>query len=95
MSTAGPYLSQPLTVGGIHLKNRIAMPAMGTGLADPAGFVNDETIAYYRRRAAGGVGMLTVEASLIAASSHGVGPELRLHDDIFLPGLERLATSVK
>ena len=68
---------------------------MGTGLPDEEGFVTDETIAYYARRAAGGVGMISLEASLIAPESFVVGPELRLHDERFIPGLRRLAAAVQ
>jgi len=68
---------------------------MGTGLPDHRGHVTEETIAYYRRRAKGGVGLIVVEASLIAPESHGVGPELRLHGREFLPGLRRLAAAVR
>jgi 2,4-dienoyl-CoA reductase (NADPH2) len=88
-------LFEPLQIAGMSLRNRVVMPPMGTNLAEPGGFVNDATIAYYHRRAVGGVGMLTVEASLIAPESHGVGPELRLHGDEFIPGLRHLSSAVK
>jgi len=70
------------------------MCPMGTGLPDEEGFVTDETVAYYARRAAGGVGLISLEASLIAPESFVVGPELRLHDEAFVPGLRRLADAV-
>jgi hypothetical protein len=65
------------------------MPPMGTGLPEHDGTVNERTIAYYRRRAEGGVGLITIEASLIAPDSYGVGPEMRLHGSEFVPGLKR------
>jgi 2,4-dienoyl-CoA reductase (NADPH2) len=87
-------LFSPLGLGGFEVENRLVMPPMGTGLPDADGKINDETVAYYRRRAHGGVGMVCVEASLVMESAHGVGPEIRLHDDRFAPGLERLAAAV-
>jgi 2,4-dienoyl-CoA reductase (NADPH2) len=87
-------LFSPITVGGMRLRNRIVMPPMGTGLPAKDGHVTPDTVAYYRRRAQGGVGLLCVEASLIAADVHGVGPEIRVHDDVFAPGLRDLASAV-
>ena len=87
-------LFSPLQFAGITMRNRIAMCPMGTGLPDEDGFVTDETVAYYNRRAAGGVGLICLEASLIAPESFVVGPELRLHDEVFVPGLRRLADAV-
>ena len=91
---AGPRLFEPCEVAGLQLKNRVVMPPMGTGLPDHEGFVTDETIAYYERRARGGVGMIVLEASLISPDAFGVGPELRLHDSAYVPGLRRLADAI-
>ncbi|HEX5195330.1 MAG TPA: NAD(P)/FAD-dependent oxidoreductase [Solirubrobacteraceae bacterium] len=91
---AGPRLFEPYEVAGLRLRNRVVMPPMGTGLPDHDGFVTDETIAYYERRARGGVGMMILEASLVSPDAFGVGPELRLHDRSYVPGLRRLADAV-
>ena len=71
------------------------MPAMGTGLPEHDGTCNDATIAYYRRRAEGGVGMITIEASLVSPDAYGVGPELRLHGEEYIPGLQRLVEALR
>lgn len=90
----GPRLFEPCEVAGLQLRNRVVMPPMGTGLPDHEGFVTDETVAYYERRARGGVGMMILEASLVSPDAYGVGPELRLHDSKYVPGLRRLADAV-
>jgi 2,4-dienoyl-CoA reductase-like NADH-dependent reductase (Old Yellow Enzyme family)/thioredoxin reductase len=87
-------LFEPFEVAGIKLPNRLVMPPMGTGLPDHEGFVTDETIAYYRRRAQGGIGLISIEASLVSPDAYGVGPELRLHEEQYVPGLRRLADAV-
>jgi 2,4-dienoyl-CoA reductase (NADPH2) len=53
-----PRLFAPLDLGFTHLKNRILMGSMHTGLEEigPEGF--DRMAAYYAERAAGGVGMI-------------------------------------
>jgi 2,4-dienoyl-CoA reductase-like NADH-dependent reductase (Old Yellow Enzyme family)/thioredoxin reductase len=88
-------LAEPFELAGLRLPNRIVMPAMGTGLPEHDGTCNDATIAYYRRRAEGGVGMITLEASLVSPDAYGVGPELRLHGEEFVPGLRRLVDELR
>jgi 2,4-dienoyl-CoA reductase-like NADH-dependent reductase (Old Yellow Enzyme family)/thioredoxin reductase len=84
-------LFEPLSFAGLTLKNRLMMAPMGTCL-DRGGFITDETIAYYRRRAQGGVGTITVEGCLV--SSDTVGPEPGIHGPQFLPGLRRLVEAL-
>lgn len=88
-------LFEPCEVAGLKLANRLVMPPMGTGLPDHDGHVTEETIAYYRRRAQGGVGLISLEASLVSPDAYGVGPEIRLHNESSIPGLTKLATAVK
>ena len=95
VSTTTDQLFSPFDIGGLHLPNRIVMPAMGTGLPEHDGTCNDATIAYYVRRAQGGVGMITIEASLVSPDAYGVGPELRLHGEEYIPGLRRLVEALR
>ncbi|MDQ8043672.1 MAG: FAD-dependent oxidoreductase [Solirubrobacteraceae bacterium] len=81
-------LFAPLQIGNLTLKNRIVMPPMGTGL-DDHGAMNDASIAYYRRRATGGTGVITIEALLVDPETRG--PEPRIYADEYLPGLTRTA----
>ncbi len=88
-------LFSPGRIGPVEIRNRVIMPSMTTRLADTEGRVTDATIAYYRARAAGGVGLITVEM----ASPEPVGRhrhrELGIYDDRFLPGLERLVAELQ
>ena len=54
-------LFSPFRIGKLELKNRIVMPPMATNFAGTDGKVNDRHIAYYVRRAQGGVGYITFE----------------------------------
>jgi 2,4-dienoyl-CoA reductase (NADPH2) len=94
-ATTFTRLAEPFEVAGLRLPNRIVMPAMGTGLPEHDGTCNEPTIAYYRRRAEGGVGMITIEASLVSPDAYGVGPELRLHGEEFVPGLTQLVDALR
>lgn len=53
-------LFRPLSVRGVHLKNRIVMAPM-TRESAPGGVPGDDIARYYRRRAAGGAGLIVTE----------------------------------
>jgi dimethylglycine catabolism A len=89
-----PRLLQPARIGPLALKNRVIMAPMTTRKADAEGFVTEAAIAYYRARAEGGVGLITVEmASPEKAGKHRKF-ELGIHDDRFLPRLARFVDAI-
>ncbi|MEV5848566.1 FAD-dependent oxidoreductase [Streptomyces sp. NPDC051985] len=85
-------LFEPVRLGGLTLRNRLVMAPMGTCL-DADGYITDDTIAYYRRRAEGGIGTITVEGCLVSADT--VGPEPRISERRYLPGLRRLVEALR
>ncbi|MDP3747680.1 MAG: 12-oxophytodienoate reductase [Phenylobacterium sp.] len=76
-------LFEPFTVNGLTLPNRIAMAPMGRHFSRD-GRPSDDYVAYYARRAAGGVGLVTSEATPVPhpaaahaptySAYHGEGP---------------------
>jgi 2,4-dienoyl-CoA reductase-like NADH-dependent reductase (Old Yellow Enzyme family) len=54
-------LFQPLTLGGVTLRNRFVMPAMQIGFTEHCG-PSERTIDYLRGRAAGGAGLIFSES---------------------------------
>jgi len=54
-------LFSPISIGTLKIQNRIVMPPMATHYSTPEGFVTDRQIAYYVKRAKGGVGYITTE----------------------------------
>ncbi len=91
-SAATRVLFTPLDLGGLRLRNRLIMAPMGTCL-DEGGYITEETIAYYVRRAAGGVGTICVEGCLV--SDETVGPEPKISGPQYLPGLRRLVEALR
>ena len=85
-------LFSPFDLGGLRLRNRLIMAPMGTCL-DQGGHITDDTIAYYVRRAQGGVGTITVEGMLV--SEETVGPEPKISGPQYLPGLKRLVAALR
>src|ERR1700704_313410 len=61
---AGVHLLQPLTLGPRTPRNRIVFGPHETNLARGRA-VSDRHVAYYRRRAAGGVGTIVVEEASV------------------------------
>ncbi len=55
-------LNSPGHIGALQIKNRAVMTAARTLLSDDAGRMTEDLIAYYERRAAGGVGLIITEA---------------------------------
>jgi dimethylglycine catabolism A len=93
-TTSVDSLLQPGRIGPAEIPNRIVMPAMTTRNADAEGYVTADSLAYYRARAEGGVGLITVEM----ASPERVGRhrrhELGIYDDKFIPGLTQLVDEI-
>lgn len=83
-------LFSPGRIGPVALKNRVVMPSMTTRAADAEGFVTDAALAYYRARAEGDVGLITVEMSSPEKVGRHRRFELGIYDDRFLPGLTTL-----
>ena len=52
-------LFSPVHIGGMELKNRVVMAAMHLHYTQD-GLPNQRLAAYYRRRAAGGVGLIVL-----------------------------------
>ncbi|MGD0791605.1 MAG: FAD-dependent oxidoreductase [Terriglobales bacterium] len=88
-------LLEPIQIGPLRVKNRIVMPPMGMGYAHEDGSVSERVLGYYDKRAASGVGMVVVENCIVDPDVLGVGPELKLHDDSFIPGLSKLAKTIQ
>ncbi len=86
-------LFEPIRVGSMELKNRIAMPAIHH-FYTPDGFVNERLIKYYEARARGGVALITVGGCTVdKLGSHPM--MIGLHDDKFIDGLKELTGSIK
>jgi 2,4-dienoyl-CoA reductase-like NADH-dependent reductase (Old Yellow Enzyme family) len=87
-------LFTPATVAGMTLFNRVVMAPMTRGFA-PAGVVGDANVAYYRRRAVGGVGLIITEGSWIDHPAAGDDRDIpRLFGPRALPGWARVVDAV-
>src|SRR5262245_64165825 len=62
-----PHLFSPFDLGGVQLKNRLAMAPMSTQYGGKDGSVQPRHIAFYRERALGGFGLIIVEFTCVDA----------------------------
>lgn len=87
-----PHLFSPITINSLVLKNRIVMSAMHLGYATD-GEVTERLIHFYSARARGGAGLIIVGGCPIDPYG-SMANMIALHDDRFLPGLEKLTREV-
>lgn len=87
-------LFDKINVGNVVLNNRLVMTAMSTCFAGPRGQVTDRLIEYYATRAAGGVGLVTVEEAYIHPQLPHVKNALGVYADHLIPGLQTLTRRI-
>ncbi len=88
-----PYLFSPIKINDMTLKNRIVMTAMHLGYT-PDGEVTERLTNFYAMRARGGVGLVIVGGCPVDEYG-GMPSMISIHDDRYIPGLERLTHAVK
>jgi 2,4-dienoyl-CoA reductase-like NADH-dependent reductase (Old Yellow Enzyme family) len=81
-----PHLFEPIDVGPLTIPNRIVRTAHGTMLT------GERLIAYHEARAAGGVGMSTLEATGVHANAPSITP---LHSDEVIPLYRELMARIR
>lgn len=89
-----PTLFEEIVVGPLRLRNRLAFPAtignLGTSEAP-----TDEQIAYYERRARGGVGLIVTEGVTVHSSSQPNAAVVQAYNPKARRGLQHLAAASK
>lgn len=86
------FLTMPLTVGNLHLKNRLVMPAMATSKAAENGEVTPALLEYYDEKTRGGYpGMVITEHSFVSAEGKASTNQLSAADESVIPSLHRLS----
>ena len=86
-------LFEPISIGSLPLKNRIFMPAMHLNMCRNF-MVTDQLIDFYRERATGGAGLISVGYATVDEVAGNIG-NIGAHDDRFIPGLKTLASAIR
>ncbi len=89
------HLFSPISIGRTRLTNRIVMGGLLSGFATLDGFVTDELITYYARRASGGVGLIITEPfRIIPPCTNNTRAHIGIYADVFIPHLQRLVRTI-
>jgi 2,4-dienoyl-CoA reductase-like NADH-dependent reductase (Old Yellow Enzyme family)/thioredoxin reductase len=83
-------LLSPIKIKTMELANRVVLPPMGTNLGNPDGSVSEANLAYLKRMAKGGAGLIIIEVCAVHPSAPSIDSELCVYDDRFIPGLKKL-----
>jgi 2,4-dienoyl-CoA reductase-like NADH-dependent reductase (Old Yellow Enzyme family)/thioredoxin reductase len=63
---------------------------MGTNLGNPDGSVSAASLAYLKRMARGGAGLVVTEVCAVHPSGSAINNQLGVYEDRFIPGLKKL-----
>ena len=88
-------LFTPLRLGPIALQNRIVSLPLYLAYPDPDNRVNDLVVDYYAEMADSGAGLVVVENVTVEPCGLGNPRTLLVSDDRFVPGLARLAATIR
>ena len=98
MNATQPKLSklfEPLTIGPLEVRNRIAFAPTGMGTARPDGSITDQSICHYSARAKGGAGLIILEHSFCTLKHwQGGVPILSFHSSNSTVWMKDLADAI-
>jgi len=92
-----PHIFSTGRIGILTTKNRIKYAATETNFPYGDGFVSDREVAYMEAQAHGGAGIITTQGAYPDSKGEGKGFKgmMSIADDCFIPGLARIANSIK
>lgn len=88
------HLFSPIRIRNVELANRAVMPPMGTWLANDDFSVGDALLAYIKRQAQSGAGLIISEVACVHPSGLAGEHHLGAFDDRFIPGLKKYAQAI-
>ncbi|MFD1471608.1 NADH-dependent flavin oxidoreductase [Companilactobacillus mishanensis] len=94
MSEKYSFLKPYTFKNGVTVKNRVVIPPMTEVSAFEDGFISDNELAYFKLRT-GGVGMFISPVANVNNEGKGFEGELSIADDKYLPGLKKMAATMK
>ncbi len=93
-TTHFPHLFAPLEAGRLNLKNRIVSSGHDTVMVN-GGRVTEQLVAYHEARAAGGVGLIVMQAAGVHDTARYTSHVLMAADDSCIPGYRKVVEAVR
>lgn len=90
-----PHLFSPLKVGKLTLKNRIEATPTSAHCLTPGGYLSEDDIAYFERKASGGAAVVTVGESFVHETGLRKFPDINLADPDIITSLFMLTRAIK
>lgn len=88
-------LFSPMKIGKVEVKNRIVMAPMGVEISNHDGSANEKTVAYYRERAKGGVGLIITEYTRVNEKDGVVAPsQISMSADRYIEPFKKVVDAV-
>jgi 2,4-dienoyl-CoA reductase-like NADH-dependent reductase (Old Yellow Enzyme family) len=81
--------------GGARARNRVFLAPLTNSQSHEDGTLSEEELAWLARRAEGGFGLVSTCASHVTRDGKGFPGQLGCFDDSLVPGLSRVATSLR
>lgn len=88
------HLLAPIQIRSLKIPNRLVLPPMGTALGNNDSTVSEANLAYIKRRAESGAGLIITEITEVHPLGSASRNCLAVWDDKFIPGLSKLADVV-
>ncbi|MCX5851299.1 MAG: NADH:flavin oxidoreductase [Deltaproteobacteria bacterium] len=89
---------EPIKIGNVEIKNRIAMAPMNMNYTGPQHYVSDQQLAYFAARAKGGTGLIITDAVFgvwhPTADTYRKYNNMRLDNELFVAGMSELAEHI-
>lgn len=87
-------LFEPISIAGVSFPNRVVMPPMATDMAEADGSVSPRNVAYYRRAAGAGMGLLVIEHNYITVEGKVSGRQMSIARDEDVIGHQALLAAI-
>lgn len=94
MNAFFPNLYQPIKIGSVKLKNRIISAPTSQGDVGRDGTLTNYNIAYYARKAKGGVSLVTLGDGIVHPTGQDHPLQVLLYTDACIPSLMRCAEAI-
>jgi len=91
----GTSLASPFDLRHLHLRNRLVMPPMATGMAGDDGQLTVSHVEHYRKRASAGVGLIIFEHSYVHLDGRYERGQAGIDRDDLLGGFREVTSAVK